>query len=267
MSKIESETFYTHKYRKIYENSSIPTDKIIERYDERAKKRFEFLTEHLPFPLSSKIKVLEIGCNAGNFLHLFQKKGCVSEGVESNYEYSRYGREKYGLAIHTALFEKANLQFQEYDLICIVHVIEHFRDPKSVLLRVNSLLGQRGMLFLEIPDIAAALQRKIFQDTYFHDAHLYDFSEKTICLMLELTGFRIMYLDHDEPQPPFDKNMRIFASRFHSMPGAFDPNYWQEIVSKIKMKRHQSYIQKLIQKIISLYVMGKQYLKQLLGRQ
>lgn len=244
MSETTAEEFYGEHYRALYEAASDPTNEIINEYDLRAKRRFDFLRK---IRLKPKMKVLEIGCNAGNLLHLFQKNGCIVEGIEPNRKYARYGKERYGLDIHTSTLEKTTLQNKPYDLVCIINVIEHLRDPKAALQYIYGILNKNGKLFLETSDISQGLKRRIFVPQWFHDAHLYDFSQSTILALLGTAGFRIDYCDHDEPKPPFDKQIRIIASKNNTpSPLIIDKHHWKKTYKNIKSKLWESRVRKIL---------------------
>lgn len=94
--------------------------------------------------------ILDIGAATGDFLFAARKRGLTVAGIElSEYAVAR-AREKYGIELHRAAVSDYAGQ-ERYDLIHMNHVFEHFLAPHGVLQRIDALLADGGMIYVEVP--------------------------------------------------------------------------------------------------------------------
>jgi 2-polyprenyl-3-methyl-5-hydroxy-6-metoxy-1,4-benzoquinol methylase len=49
--------------------------------------------------------------------------------------------------------EDANFKGQTFDVVVLIHIIEHFFEPAAVLHKTRQLLRPGGLVFLETPNI------------------------------------------------------------------------------------------------------------------
>ncbi|MCH5286589.1 MAG: methyltransferase domain-containing protein [Christensenellaceae bacterium] len=107
-------------------------------------------------------EVLEIGSSNGNLTkHLAEEKGCAVDIVEINAEAgeqaSRFART--GLTGPSEGDLEGDLWLQKlgdrrYDYIVVLDVLEHLREPETVLLRLKGLLREEGAIILSVPNMA-----------------------------------------------------------------------------------------------------------------
>ncbi|MEE9542360.1 MAG: class I SAM-dependent methyltransferase [Thermodesulfobacteriota bacterium] len=211
MDEAELNDFYSDHFSAEYRGGVLPSGKMLKEMHERAEPRHEFVKANLK--LEERAEVLEIGCATGHFLHLMASDGYVCSGIEPDVGFSAYGKKQLGLNVKTEMLNLGEFQTKKYDLICIFHALEHLVDPMEVLNTFHRAIKDNGYLFIEIPDLTAAIRRKRFDpETYFHKAHLYDFTLETIKTYLAKTGFSIIRTAHDAPCPK-DKNLLILAAK------------------------------------------------------
>ena len=83
------------------------------------------------------------------------------------------------------------------DLIVSRHVLEHLSDPLAFIQHIclaAACLGQRPMMYLEVPCIDRALDAGRTEDFFYeHNSH---FTTASFCRMLERTGARLEALGH-----------------------------------------------------------------------
>jgi 2-polyprenyl-3-methyl-5-hydroxy-6-metoxy-1,4-benzoquinol methylase len=102
--------------------------------------------------LTSQSKILEIGCGSGELLNCFYKIGKFDVvGIEQNEYICKFAKEKYGLEIINADIEEYDLGEKEYDLVLMQHVLEHLKDPISVIRKIHKSLKENGYLVIWIP--------------------------------------------------------------------------------------------------------------------
>jgi 2-polyprenyl-3-methyl-5-hydroxy-6-metoxy-1,4-benzoquinol methylase len=93
-------------------------------------------------------KVLDIGCGAGIFMNLLQAKGYIVEGVDLRPEHCNFD-----IKIHTSLSEIP--ADSKYDVISMIHMVEHLPDPIPYMEGLRGLLAEGGQIFIEVPNFSA----------------------------------------------------------------------------------------------------------------
>jgi len=140
-------------------------------------------------------KILEIGCNTGEFCWLLQKKFNVEPlGIDINENAIKIAREKYP-EIH---FEVKNF-FEiegDYDLIYLQHVIEHITDPGRAFNKLKGLLKDEGNLVVTCPNKWAyptKLICKINRTRFCYDpTHVAEFDPLYLSKIIEKEGFKLL---------------------------------------------------------------------------
>ena len=175
MTASESSAFYTQEYRLLYEGSAEPTSRNLTDQRGRAESLRMFSR---PF-ITAVGQHLDIGCSVGVLLKDFHEVyHCRLVGIEPNEVHRAHAQED-GLAVYADLNELEKEEKDRFDLISIVHVLEHLPDPVSYLTRVReNLLAQNGWLLLEVPNL--------FAHDSFEIAHLVSYSSHTLKQTLEV---------------------------------------------------------------------------------
>lgn len=144
-------------------------------YSKHYKSKLKFLE---PFLAGKKGRALDIGCANGKFLFLLKLKGWNVVGIEPTKQYADFASRIFRIRTFNGLFEDFETE-DKFDLVTIMVVLEHMKDPEQVLRRVNGMLNKGGYLFITVPS------------GIYCPEHLFLFSEKSISFLLEKTGFKI----------------------------------------------------------------------------
>ncbi|MBR5331848.1 MAG: methyltransferase domain-containing protein [Muribaculaceae bacterium] len=135
----------------------------LQYFNELASTTREYFINYIRnyFNLSSKCKVLEIGCGEGGNLLPFAEMGCKVKGIDISktrieqaqefFEYYNTSGEFVCKNFITA--DKPNSEEDRFDIILVHDVIEHIEPPfKSDFIRnIKPFLRQNGIIFFGFP--------------------------------------------------------------------------------------------------------------------
>ena len=137
------------------------------------------------------LRLLEIGSGLGNLLVEAQTRGYEVTGIEYSASSVRVANEKLGATrVIQGSIDSVALPAERFDVCVLADVIEHTRDPKSVLLAVWRLLKPGGILFIAVPSLDSWSAR-LLRDRWieFKLEHLFFFDSQTIRSALFQCGF------------------------------------------------------------------------------
>lgn len=146
-----------------------------------------FVAEHVTAPRG---RVLDIGCGKGSFLKSFKavRDGWQYVGVEPSREEAALARRDPSFEIHEGMFGSVPLERGGFDLVAIMHVLEHVSRPVEVVRQMRELLTPGGLLFVEVPN---TIDLNMFYDVLLFE-HLYHFQPATLGWLLQREGFEIV---------------------------------------------------------------------------
>ena len=164
-------SIYEHIYKNIYWKLMHASKDLTEKRFFFSVKRSEAYAKHLTnnYELAGK-RVLEIGASYGAGLYRLKDSGCERlVGYDYDNEFLDKGREYTGLDLRFGGVDEAVRDKEQYDLVILRHVFEHFLDPSRELIGLSKLLEKNGMLFIEVPGV--------YNMTFWYDdpLHYFDF--------------------------------------------------------------------------------------------
>lgn len=136
-------------------------------------------------------KILDIGCGDGSLLKFLKEFGWQTFGIEPHRPSSLYAKEVLGLNVFSGRLGEANYPDESFDVITLLHVLEHLHDPSEVLKKSFWLIKRDGILIVEVPNFGS-FEAKIFRSKWVGISaplHLYHFTPQSLRLMLENCGF------------------------------------------------------------------------------
>ncbi|HEX8029088.1 MAG TPA: methyltransferase domain-containing protein [Vicinamibacterales bacterium] len=146
-----------------------------------------FLAEHVEQPAG---RVLDIGCGKGAFLRSFKARrpGWQCVGIEPSREEAALARADGQLEVHEGMLGSTPLPGDSFDLISIMHVLEHVPRPLEALRQIRDWLKPGGLVFIEVPNTA---DLNMFYDLLLFE-HLYHFTPETLAWLLTREGFEVV---------------------------------------------------------------------------
>jgi 2-polyprenyl-3-methyl-5-hydroxy-6-metoxy-1,4-benzoquinol methylase len=133
------------------------------------------------------VRMLDVGCGAGELVYLMRCDGVEASGLEPGIEFAEFARTVLRVPIQTAAVDTATVPDSSLDLVTMFHALEHVPDPRSVLEIARGWLKRGGRLIVEVPNIAALVQAPSHQ---YHYAHLHHFTGSTLGALGEAAGLR-----------------------------------------------------------------------------
>jgi len=153
--------------------------------------------------------LLDVGTGSGLVPQAARTRGYEVEGTDLSKHVSENVPAKAGFPIHHGAIE--DIEFtRKYDIITMLHVLEHTADPLSTLRRCKELLNEGGYIVVVVPnyqsldsrikDVLSALKLK--SRPYKHLAlghHNWVFSIKSLEILGEKSGLQITRRQTQQP--------------------------------------------------------------------
>jgi 2-polyprenyl-3-methyl-5-hydroxy-6-metoxy-1,4-benzoquinol methylase len=143
--------------------------------------------------------LLDVGCNEGRGLELYQGNGFYAEGLELNSKAAEAARSK-GFTVYGSTLENFATG-KKYDVVVLSNVLEHALDPHSMIQHVHRLLNPNGQVWISCPNSQSWLRTAfgrywINWHVPFHIAH---FSPDTLRELLKKSQFEIINMRQETP--------------------------------------------------------------------
>jgi len=188
--------FYTETYREIYQSSTEPTKKDVWVQEQRALTLAGLLQT---LKIGPHKRILDIGASTGLLLETFQNSllpdirddanltssPVEAVGVEPGDAYRSYAQQR-GLSMYSSLEALLESKPEKFDLVSMIHVLEHLPNPVDVLELIRKeLLQDDGVLLLEVPNFYAHESYEL--------AHLACYTPHTLQGVLRQAGYHVFF--------------------------------------------------------------------------
>ena len=140
-------------------------------------------------------RVLEIGCRHGRTLAIMRDElGIEPYGIEPGLGEAEKAKQA-GIDCFVGTIEDYDPGELRFDQIQSFHVLEHLHDPLAALIRMRGWLKPGGRMVIEVPNVYQPYG--LLQDNFFQNAHLTNFSESTLRVLLQRAGYTTLRsIDH-----------------------------------------------------------------------
>lgn len=166
----------------------------------------EIIAEFFKDSSKSPRKLLDVGCGEGFTMDYFFKLGWEINGIDYSYDGVRRqnpAMEPFVLQgdIYVRIAELIEKK-EQYDVICILNVLEHVIDPILILQQLKELISPGGLLIILVPNDFSTLQKNLLADNKISRQfwvktpdHLNYFSKDSLialCESQELTFYKCL---------------------------------------------------------------------------
>ena len=223
--------YYQEDYRSEYNGEATPSAyRVLREWD-----RGQALVKQLGSYLAESSDVLEVGSGIGCTVKSFELAGYRSIGIEPGRGFCEYSRNVLGADVSEAIL--ADLPAEErYDMVMLVHVLEHLNDPMSSFEHVHSLLRPGGLFYVEVPNCGAphAASSKLF-----HYAHIFNYASWTLSYLGQSTGFDVKEVISSES----NKNLQILFQKSNTRSDSrlFDINGYEKSCASLTRYTNLTY--------------------------
>lgn len=168
-----------------YERGYIPKDRIFKRY----------LSWIEPYLHNTNCKILDIGCAYGYFLHLCDKKGFKTYGVDlSTLAVNKAKRNTHAKLFIGDLNKKLPFNDNFFNIITMFDVIEHLKSPYEGVKEIYRILKKGGYIIVTTANLNAI--DRLFNKRNWHGfkdkTHLYLFTPTSLKFLFQRVGFKVL---------------------------------------------------------------------------
>jgi len=138
-------------------------------------------------------RLLEVGSGYGYLLDYFRQDGWDVVGVEPNEGLNRHARKVLNLEVLQKILPEAKFPDASFDVVTMMHVIEHVPDPTDTLREIHRVLKPGGMLVMETPRYDTLMFKLLGrrERSLSCEGHIYFFTTKTLREISEKVGFSV----------------------------------------------------------------------------
>jgi ubiquinone/menaquinone biosynthesis C-methylase UbiE len=144
-------------------------------------------------------RLLDVGCATGGLLREARARGWDVAGVEINQASVEMARTTYGLTVRAGTLEQARWPDNSFDVVTMIHTIEHVYHPSQVVAEVYRILKPGGLFYCQTPDFHHYATRLAQQFGFMKDTdpidptgHPYHFTPRTLATLVERQRFWVL---------------------------------------------------------------------------
>lgn len=154
------------------------------QYSQRNKARLSLIQRH-----KKDGRLLEVGCGMGGFLQVAEEDFDV-EGIDVSRFAIRSLRTHFGCRVHAYNVEQWPAPKRKYDVIAIFNTLEHLKQPKAVVEKMQAALNDDGMVIGSVPNNSGIVGKLITRmGNFFDRTHVSVFTPSTWWGIFREAGF------------------------------------------------------------------------------
>lgn len=154
----------------------------------------------------------DIGTGEGIFLEALFSIGGSGVGIEPSKSSRNKAKNKNIKIIGETIDAIDSATLIDTRVVSMFHVIEHLEHPFESISLLYQSLKPGSFLIIETPDISSPVfKMSNYKDKLIYPEHFWYFSEKTLCALVEKSGFRVIASgkrDFDQFNLPIKESLR-----------------------------------------------------------
>lgn len=158
-------------------------------------------------------RVLDYGCGYGGYLTDFHERGIDISGAEISVDVVDQCC-KHGYDVHKVDdFSSIPFKDEEFDVVYLMQVFEHLKEPHIFLNELSRILKRGGVLYIAVPNADSFWRRKFGENWvsgWFTPFHLYHYNSKSLSTLAEQHGFEVVKNWSNTPVMWFRLNLKAF---------------------------------------------------------
>ena len=159
--------------------------------------------------VSTGLRVLDYGCGNVGYLADFQARGVDIAGAELSVRVVDECQQNGFDIRQVKSFSEIPFGNAEFDIVYLMQVFEHLRDPNLFMEELGRILKPKGLLYLAVPN-ADSLWRGVFGRNWvsgwFAPFHLFHYSVRSLTQLAGMHGFTIVESWSNTPESWFRLN-------------------------------------------------------------
>jgi len=194
----DNSEYFEHPYFKLRRSMT-------RRHYQRCRDVFERLSTGVSIEALRGCRLLDIGCDTGNFLKAAQDQfGIIPVGVDVAQRAIEIAASR-GIEAYPAGIEEAASALADFPVITAIDLIEHVPAPEALLRSVRTRVRPGGLIYLETPNICSAIFRfgqilskltggrpHSLLERLFPPQHVQYFTTGSLGLLAKNAGFEIV---------------------------------------------------------------------------
>lgn len=183
----EDRDFYGREYWFSYQQKHLGHPTILDRARSDLPERCLYWLQSLLKYRRPPARVLELGSSHGGFVAMLRWAGFDATGLEISPWVVAFARETFDVPVLTGPIEDQSIEPASLDVIALMDVLEHLRDPTATMRQCLRLLKPDGILLIQTPcypegstyaEMAARSEQPL--EILQPGEHLYLFSRRSI---------------------------------------------------------------------------------------
>ena len=252
---------YLHFYQNDYDKYYRPQIKKQQSIDNHIMNPIEDRLKKVNLLPKYATRILDIGSGVGeNLLHfksLFKESQlfAIEPSLESQIKLKEIDVTVIGSDVGTSWDVEYKDQF---DIIIMRHVLEHFLDPIKIMKKVRNALSSSGIVYIAVPNNLKPVQN--LEKSWFRNVHTYYFNKYSLGNLSKLIGLEILKIQEGDEFNKGEIYLIAKKSKINSPP-VFSKLHYEEqlsvLVNQLNYENKLTYIilgkvKKVILKLKSL---------------